>query len=225
MKEFDQNGNLNNSVIRKINQELTTERKGSEVLNALLGPNWSRDTVLNLHRNEPFDALLSKYRAVTSLLNCTKRGATQKTAAHANFARSLRSRTAREIKESFWIGTYNFDLFIPSIWASPLSKPRMKGLVIEIDGPVHNFENKMNKDEERIDFLKRLEIGMLSVSNEECTEGRAERLIQGAGHYFETDSRSRQRQMRAIYIATILCNLGEVKKAKEQWGIEYEESY
>jgi hypothetical protein len=225
MEEFNQKRNLNNSVVKQINQELTGERRGSEVLNALLGPDWNRDTILSLYRNVPFDDLLLKYRAVTSLLNCTKRGATQKTAAHANYSRSLRCRTGREIKESFWIGTYNFDIFIPSIWASPLSKPRMKGLVIEIDGPVHNYENKMNKDEERIDFLKRLEIGMLSVSNIDSTEGSAERLIQGTAHYFETDSRSRQRQMRAIYIATILCNLREIQKVKEQWGIKNETSY
>ncbi len=116
----------------------------------------------------------------------------------------LRDNTSLEILQSVWIGNGCVDLFLPAVGGKLHKKPRMRGLAIEINGPVHDFEPKMNRDTHKRDVLAELGIGTKSIGNNEL------RLAQTIDELIEIvsaprlDSRARRRLWRDIYIVTLI---------------------
>jgi hypothetical protein len=59
--------------------------------------------------------------------------------------------------KSFWLGRWQFDMVVPDV----ITKRGLRGAVVEIDGPCHQYRAKDNKDSLKEEFLK--EIGVVVV--------------------------------------------------------------
>jgi hypothetical protein len=123
------------------------------------------------------------------------------------FYRLLKSHTKLQINRSFWIGKRNIDIFVPAIIAEPKGGiQRLKGLAIEIDGPIHNEEHKMRRDESKFQMLDELSIGSVVIQNHSFDNPTVAKIIRDISSYRNPDFRSKRRLLRSIYIRTIIAN-------------------
>lgn len=113
---------------------------------------------------------------------------------------------------STWIGPHCFDFFFPYICGRPKNPNqelplkkfcRGRGLVLEVDGSVHDTQQKMNKDEGKGEYLKRLGIMHSSVRNLEIDRYSLFATLQSYKHLPLLSSRCRARLLRKIYLETI----------------------
>ena len=89
----------------------------------------------------------------------------------------------------------------------------MRGLVIELDGVIHNLQFKMTKDQHRYDFLQsNLSIGITAIPNEEIKHNLVTKLATRVNSLNRLDHRARIRQRKHVYATTLIshCCLNEL---------------
>ena len=134
----------------------------------------------------------------------------ERTPAERRLKRRLASNTQMNIRQSVWIGSHCFDLFIPNVRSIAHHPKRvMRGLAIEVDGDCHNREDKMRKDEAKENRLLYLGIGVVHIENWDFSQPTAVELQKRVGTVRRLDSRERRRLWRRIYSFTLAMNLSE----------------
>lgn len=89
----------------------------------------------------------------------------------------INHQTRIKVHPQVWIGSRCCDLFVPIIKGKNVEGVTGKGLVIELEGPVHNLELKMKKDFSKEECLNRLGIMCMSISNDEIREETVSRVL------------------------------------------------
>ena len=116
------------------------------------------------------------------------------------------------------------DVFVPNICASALpqfsNQRTMKGLALEIDGPIHDNQLKMKKDISKYQLLHQLGIGVVVIENRESRERTVLKLIEGLRSTPKLDSRARKRLWVRIYLNTILYHCDD-QTLERLWGKEF----
>ena len=120
------------------------------------------------------------------------------------FFRKLKSSTSLEVLQSTWIGNGCVDIFIPGVAGEPGASRQMRGLVLEVDGPVHDQESKMRRDEHKRDQLAELRIGTMSLRNESLRHEASLLLVRKIRWMPRLDTRARRRLWRDIYLFTLV---------------------
>lgn len=123
------------------------------------------------------------------------------------FHKKVKFYSGKRVMQSVWIGLQCIDFFIPNIRSLHISNPTMRGLAIEVDGDVHNYESKMRKDELKGNSLFMLGIGHTSVPNWEVSHPAVRAFLNSLNTLKGLDSRERRRLWRRIYLITLALHL------------------
>ncbi len=165
-----------------------------------------------LRSRPPFEDLQREYHRLQRMLNARYPEASEKTPAEREVYRILQQSTNLSFYQSVWIANRNVDLFCPAIGVlhQPVLKGQkiarknaMRGLVVEVDGPIHDSELKMRKDTSKYKMLQDLGIGHYPVVNSSLQDSGVRNLIRRLKETTRLDSRARRRLLRKIYIATL----------------------
>jgi hypothetical protein len=139
------------------------------------------------------------------------------------FVRELSKFTKLKVYPSVWIGTRNCDILIPAVGLTRNELSRelgfkvtaqhrgFKGLVIEMNGPVHDFELKGKKDASKETQLTNLGIAVTVIENKDIYHPLVQSLLRNLSKVPRICSRQRKSLWRRIYIATILANAEEAQ--------------
>ena len=123
----------------------------------------------------------------------------------------INKRTKLKSKKSFWIGNKNIDLFFYQIKSK--SHKGFAGLAIESNGPIHNLEAKMGKDNIKENLLASIGIITLSIDTND-KNFLISKIFKELRHFNRLDTRGRQRLLKKIYIITILFNSNDSELKK-----------
>lgn len=80
----------------------------------------------------------------------------------------------------------------------------MKGLIIEIDGNIHNRGFKMTKDNNRDDDFLDLEIGVFHIENQDIFSNKIHHIIQKISSMPRLAHRTKIAQLNRVKAFTIL---------------------
>jgi len=122
------------------------------------------------------------------------------------FSNQIKKYTKLKFFKSVWIGRRCVDIFIPSLAGSGTSKNKMKGLVVELNGSIHDEYEKMNRDENLGNYLQSIGIGLASIDNYDLRHSNVISFFEQLPNIERIDFRARQRLWRTIYIETIRKN-------------------
>lgn len=158
------------------------------------------------------EQLAESYRTLVVKLNASNRKSAERTFAESQVFNAINLASNLKFHRSFWIVNRNVDLFCPGVGQlhAPIRKgykierePIMRGLAIEVDGPIHDSELKMRKDTSKSDFLHTLGIGHIAIENADVKSRVVQNTIQQLKNLPRLDTRARVRLLRKIYTATI----------------------
>lgn len=128
-----------------------------------------------------------------------------RTTAEKYFLDNLKSKSRLKLDRSFWIGNRNVDLFTPSVKTLPDKESKQsKGVVIEIDGPIHNKKFKICRDEHLGGFLKNFSLPIMSVPNHELHQPVIINFVNKLSKLPKTNHFERSSLYRDIFWKTIL---------------------
>ena len=121
------------------------------------------------------------------------------------------SQTKLKVLRSFWIGKRNYDFFIPALkstvnYSYKYNGESTGGVVIEVDGKVHQEYLKMKRDQSKYEQLSRLGICCSVINNDEIGKSTVKNLIERLPAMPRLDSRGKKRLLRKIYIVTLLAH-------------------
>lgn len=159
-----------------------------------------------------FESLAIKYDELQKQLNVQYPRAAEKTFHERALYDIIKRSTNLSFYRSVWIANRNVDMFCPAIGSlhCPVVKGHkivreraMRGLVVEVDGPIHDSELKMRKDTSKYSLLHALDIGCCVVQNNQTNDSGIKSLLRQLRNTPRLDSRARRRLLRKIYIATI----------------------
>ena len=159
--------------------------------------------------------LSEAYKEISKALNMEYPEAIQKTNSEKLLYSQIIKHSKVEVLRSVWIGTYNYDLFFPycscqfhKSFLNGQGNDCFKGLIVEVDGGVHYQERKMKIDNSKYLLLHGLNIGSLSIHNEDIYKKKStvkEALLEVL-KLNNLDFRAKQRLMRDIYLTTVFKN-------------------
>jgi len=131
---------------------------------------------------------------------------------HERYLRDLMiSVTRLEPKISFWIGPFNADLFFYQVGGEfILGKQRAHGLVLEVDGEIHDGETKMKKDGHRLEAFSKRGIMLHSIRNEDVKESAIHTLFRQLKLHIVSDHKARRRLLMRLYIWTLFSHLSDI---------------
>lgn len=119
----------------------------------------------------------------------------------------LKDASRKQILRSVWIGRHCIDLFVPNLKSESIGASVMRGLAIEVDGDVHNYEGKMRKDHNKVQTLFSIGVAQATVLNTDLSKPTVLSMIQKINVLPTLDSRERRRLWRRIYLITLALNL------------------
>lgn len=155
----------------------------------------------------PFKDLQAIYLSTIKRIGAENRQITIRTHSELVIHSYIAKTTRLTILPGFWIGKSCFDFFVPSIGGDLVNGKRsMRGLAIEIDGLVHQYEGKMKKDEHKITMLGKLGIGLLNIENCDIHSPAIAKLISSIQTMPRLSFRSRQSVLRKVYAHTLIVN-------------------
>lgn len=132
------------------------------------------------------------YKDKTKFLNQVYKIETTRTLSEDYMTNLLTSCKKYQIYNSFWIGKYCVDIFIP----------RFK-LVIELDGEVHDKEFKMRKDNHKSNVLKKLGLKEIHIENKDINQYFLN-IIKMLNKKNAINNHNYNKVMRDIHLFTIL---------------------
>lgn len=153
-----------------------------------------------------FESVSEKYSVVTSELRKKFPEVVRTTPEEKYVHSTFRSICGCDIHQNFWISNFNADLFIPSVASERFCRDGrdMRGLVIEIDGPVHDRIFKMSKDEHKVKGLSRLGIGLTVIRTTDLNSSHWRRMLEGLAKRRRVPGRTRKNLFRKIYLETLV---------------------
>ena len=158
------------------------------------------------------EQLKNSYDSITCELNSIYKPETSKTVEEHVINQKLKAYTKLMFKRSFWIGSRNIDFFFPYLAGDIANQgSRFKGLVIEVDGPIHNQQRKMSRDCSKYKQLHDLGIGVYTIENEDININTFTTFLSFLSKCPRIDNRAKNRLMRNIYLKTIYENKEIVK--------------
>lgn len=161
-------------------------------------------TIKYLKKCKP-ETLQELYMETCKVLRRTYPESMETTPSERFFASEIAKSTKLKFYQSVWIGRYNYDILIPSIKASKEWRNySFKGLVIEVNGGIHDREFKLLKDESKGQLLTKLNISGTTILNGDKRSEPVKSLINHLGGLPRLDWRGRQRVWQRIYIETLL---------------------
>lgn len=158
-----------------------------------------RASLNNIPSNE---RLLKAYSTLCKTLNKVNIYKCAPTNREREFFEKAENQLKLKVHRSVWISKFSIDVFIPAVKQTN----GLHGLVVEVNGDVHNFELKMRKDEKKAEFLHKFRIGVLAVENQDVRLLRTSSLINNIRQTQRPDSREKQRLWRKIYVSTLIAN-------------------
>jgi hypothetical protein len=170
---------------------------------------WRLILELDKTRARPdFNILKRKYWKLTTALD-KKYPDSYRTKSEKDLIFQFRIHTRLQILTSFWIGFRNFDLFFPRVAGySMVGDPgRMRGLVIEVDGSIHNETFKLKKDLAKQRLLHELGIGLATIENCDLNESTVVAICKNLAKQNTHDHRSKIRLWRKIFLITLASHL------------------
>lgn len=160
-------------------------------------------------RNKRFrisnEALEAKYLQLVDILNKRYPRSIEQTPFEKYIIKKIRVSTKLQIRRSYWIGPFNFDLFFGQL--GELGASSMRGLAIEVDGSIHDVQIKMSKDQIRYNMLHALKIGLHPVDNREVNSKTESDFISKIKSIRRLDHRARKRLLWDIHLFTLCCHL------------------
>lgn len=153
------------------------------------------------------EELSNAYWALVEFLNYEHRLETSQTIFENILYGVMESITLMNIHRSIWIGKRNFDFFIPSICGNKRINGKNKffnGMVIEVDGGIHNEEFKMKQDESKYEQVHRLDIATFVILNNSISDPQVNSFLKSLPYSNKSDSRTKKRLWRNIYLVTLL---------------------
>lgn len=134
----------------------------------------------------------------------------------------LRRITRLTIEKNVWIGPHNADIFIPGVAGAFDEKNNgFHGLVIEVDGKIHDFLPKMRKDFYKIDCLFESRIAVVSIENRDVWKRTVSDLIHGIAELRRLGSAAKRRVKRDLYLQTLLAFLSDAH-CKKYFGFDFD---
>jgi hypothetical protein len=118
----------------------------------------------------------------------------------------IKKETRLDFDTSIWIGRRNVDIIFYAIAGIPNTPMRCKGLIIEVDGTIHDRYLKMQRDNSKFSMVHDLSIGLTVIENKDLKNKTFISMIKGLKKCPRLDTRAKNRLKRSIYIKTILCN-------------------
>lgn len=167
----------------------------------------NKSTQKNLGRPS-FQKLNAEYNSICTVKLIYERE-TMRTVRELKLLHSFQAATHKHFYHSTWIGSACFDLFVPNVRSNVNGGRVMRGLLIEVDGDVHNLESKMRKDELKIEVAQMIGIGVTSVPNFEFSESTVKNIIEKVNMLQPLESRERRRLWRRIYLLTLAIHLSD----------------
>lgn len=134
-----------------------------------------------------------------------------------DFYRLIKSKTKMEVYRSFLIGKRFADFFIPCLKGEVQirhGQRQMQGVVIEIDGKVHDKEYKMRKDNSKYELIHKLDIALSSIDNEDVEKPSTRNLIRSLTELPRLDTRGRRRLIQKVYLTTLARNSARIDYSK-----------
>ncbi len=135
-----------------------------------------------------YKQLQLEYKLLCDDLNQKHNQETVRTKAELKWIYEIKKMTKLQIIPQFWIGNHCLDYFIPAL-----------KMAIEIDGPIHNKEFKIKKDQYRDENLSKLNIPVMSIPNEDI-----ERVHIKFFSHFKFTKRLSTYQKRKMYVEIYL---------------------
>lgn len=191
---------LNNShsqllVANELYEEQSKLNKGFKIWSQL------KDKRLGLSSSN----LEAAYNHEIEKMNCRYPKSIERTLRERVLAKKIKEHTKLDFVQSVWIGCFNFDLFLNQLGEKGTSS--MKGLVIEVDGNIHDRQHKMSKDQLRYKMLHELKIAVHCVDNSEINNVTESNFVENIKNLRRLDSRGRKRLMKKIHLFTLCCCL------------------
>lgn len=170
-----------------------------------------------------FSQLQDAYQKQVYALNKKHKQVIERTHAEQIVSEKIAQMTKLKSYRSFWIANRNIDLFFPTVGSlysrnmrqSEANKPYlMRGLAIEVDGPIHDNELKMRKDEAKSNLLKSLGIAHIVIQNTDVAHSMVQKLFKQLRDLDRLDTRAKRRVMRKVYVATLAYHASEQQMAQ-----------
>lgn len=159
----------------------------------------------SLEKNLPFNLIEKVYKKLCKQLNTKHQGEPARTLKEFQVYKILKKKTKVKILRSIWIKKRNIDLFIPCLRGERVLQQlnSFKGLVIEVDGDIHNEYGKMKRDNSKYEQLDKLKIALYTIENKDLNEKTFQDLANSFNRLKRLDSRGRKRVLRNVYLATL----------------------
>lgn len=153
----------------------------------------------------------SEYESVSKSLNTKYPRVGQRTVWERQVTSLIQTHTRLQYFQNLWIGNHNIDIFFPSIAGDVRKKDRrLRGLAIEVDGPIHDSTLKMKKDYTKQGYLHSLGIGLYTIENMDVSKASSfRRCMEGLATLPRIDSRARKRLWFRIYLETLIHHLSD----------------
>lgn len=195
---------LEGSSVARYRKRLELLRLRGEGLTARnLRSKWPRPTI---------EVLEAAYEKTVKLLNIQYPDCAHRTTAEKAVLEAIAHSTGLQFQRSTWIANRNIDLVCTSIGrlyqycrkGQKIDRTQaIRGLAIEVDGRIHDREFKMKKDNSKLDLLRELGIGCISIENTDVHATTVKNLIRSLKEMPRLPYRSQQRLKRKIYVATL----------------------
>lgn len=139
---------------------------------------------------------------------------TERTSAERMFSYDIFKATKLNVLRSLWIGNVNVDMFFIAI-----KHKNAKGLIVEIDGSIHDREFKMCKDTSKLEYLHSLGFMVQVFENTDVYEKQVllEKFCNRLPYFERCCSRARKILWRKIYLETIFYHASD-SELKELFG-------
>jgi len=126
-----------------------------------------------------------------------------RTSSEAKFLAIWNKEVGLPIFPSVQIGDYLADFLLPSVSGGRSGPDSYRGVVVEVDGPVHFEEGKQRKDRHTEEMLKALRIVCIRLDNREIRPGRIVRLFGDFPIKHASCSRTTKLVWQRIYCLTL----------------------
>lgn len=162
-----------------------------------------------------YESLEYNYKSVVKVLNIKYQPELEKTYHEDKVANLIKANSKILFERSIWIGKRNIDFFLPYLAGNfTPNNLRFKGLAIEVDGPIHNEYQKMQRDNSKYKHLHDIGIAVYTIENSDLLELTFSNMLKSFGAVKKIDYRAKRRLYRNIFIKTILENEDIVRDQK-----------
>ncbi len=129
------------------------------------------------------------------------------TASERIIVERLKRITKSKVETQFLIGNICLDIFLPNLAIKDLKTGRVasRGIAIEVDGPIHNSPQKVNKDIFKEKYLNLVGISLFRINNMDRLEFKLP-IPKNYQEIQKFDYRSKTAQLKRIKLLTVIAH-------------------